>query len=71
MNIKINTYITHKLIKRPWGAECRFTVAKDDNTHINEVISIPSINIEESELIKLIEQRLAVIDMPKEKVEVE
>jgi len=71
MNIKNYTYITHKLIQRPWVAECRFTVVKDDNTHINEVIIIPSMNIEESELIKLIEQRLAVIDMPKEKVEVE
>ena len=34
------TYIAHKLINRPWGPEVRFTVARSDGSHINEVIPI-------------------------------
>jgi hypothetical protein len=55
--------MTHKLIDRPWGPECRFTVARmPDGSHINEVIRIPDMKIEEAELVKLISVALVQID---------
>jgi hypothetical protein len=66
MEISGYTYITHKLIDRPWYPECRFTVARlTDNSHINEVIRIPSMKVEEKELVKLLEVELARIDAPR------
>lgn len=66
MIIKDYKYITHKLIQRLWGAECRFTVAKLDDSHINDVISVPDLKIDEKELSELILQRLKIIDHPIE-----
>ncbi len=55
-------YITHKLIQRPWGAECRFTVARiTDGSHINDVIGVDNVNISEADLITKISVRLAKI----------
>jgi hypothetical protein len=66
MEIKDHTYITHKLIDRPWYPECRFTVARlTDDSHINEVIRIPSMKVEETDLAKLIEAALVMIDAPR------
>lgn len=56
------TYIAHKLINRPWGPECRFTVARPDGSHINEVIPIKSMKIEEKELVEHITARLKQIE---------
>ena len=63
MEIEGYKYIAHKLIQRPWGPECRFTVARlPDNSHINEVIVIESIKIEESVLAEQIASRCKEID---------
>jgi len=59
MNIEGYTYITHKLINRPWYPECRYTFAKPDSTHINEVIRIPSMEITNEDLIDLVSAALA------------
>lgn len=56
------TYIAHKLINRPWGSEVRFTVARSDGSHINEVIPIKSMKIEEKELVEHITARLKQIE---------
>lgn len=53
------TYITHKLIPRPWGPECRFTVARPDGTHINEVVSIKTMQINDTDLVAIISNLLA------------
>ena len=34
MEIEGYTYITHKLIDRPWYPECRYTFARSDGSHI-------------------------------------
>ncbi len=54
-------YITHKLISRPWGPECRFTVARSTGAHINEVIPIKDIVISDFDLQIVISNRLAQI----------
>ena len=63
LDIEGYTYITHKLINRPWGPEVRFTVAKPDGTHINEVLPIPSEKITDEELTKIIIDALKKIDV--------
>lgn len=40
MKIEGYTYIAHKIIQCPWGIECRFTVAKHDGSHINDIVMI-------------------------------
>jgi hypothetical protein len=64
MNIEGYTYIAHKLIQRPWGPECRFTVARPDGSHINEVIGISGLDISEADLPALIKTRCELIDAP-------
>lgn len=66
MKIEGYEYIQHNLTPRPWGPECQFTVAKPDGSHINEVISIPDLKIEEEELAKLILERVKLIDVVRE-----
>lgn len=55
------TYITHKLIQRPWGPECRFTIADLSGNHINDVITIKGMDITEADLVFAISNRLAII----------
>jgi hypothetical protein len=62
MEIEGYKYIQHKLKSRPWGPECQFTVEKLIGGFIDDVISIPDMKIEESELAKLITERLKLID---------
>jgi len=58
-------YIQHKLKTRPWGCECQFTfVSELDGRTFNEVISIPSLKIEEKDLTLCIEERLKLISAP-------
>jgi hypothetical protein len=61
LEIEGYTYVAHKLINRPWGPECRFTVARPDGSHINEVIPISSMSIADNDLVDLIVTRLARI----------
>jgi hypothetical protein len=61
MNLPGCEYITHKLIQRPWGPECRFTVRLSDGDEINEVISVPNMGITEEELASLILRRTEII----------
>jgi len=61
MEIPGYTYIAHKLVLRPWGAECRFTVKEGDNPDINEAITIPGMDIKEKDLVSLISRRLQSI----------
>lgn len=53
------TYITHKIINRPWGPECRATFADADGTHINEVFPIPSADATNQQLVDIISPFLA------------
>lgn len=57
-------YIQHKLKPRPWGPEVQFTVARSDGSHINEVIPIPDLKIEDKALAELIVNALKRIDVP-------
>ena len=66
LTIEGYTYITHKLINRPWGPEVRFTVAREDGSHINEVAPVSSMKIEEKELVEAIVNLLKRIDVPPE-----
>lgn len=64
MNLKNYTLIAYKLMQRPWGPECRYTVSPDTGgVDINDVISIPDMKILESDLAKLIQERLVRIDV--------
>lgn len=64
MDIKGYKYITHKLIPRPWGAECRFTVARLDGTLIDNVVAIPDMKILEEDLAVIILADVVRIDAP-------
>lgn len=66
MEIAGYTYITHKLISRPWGSECRFTVKTENGVNIDDVIPVPSTKIEENDLAKLILARLDLRTAPPE-----
>ncbi len=66
MEIDGYKYIQHKLKLRVWRVECQFTVAKTDGSHINDVISIPDLKIDEKSLATLILERLKIIDHPIE-----
>ncbi len=45
------TYVTHKLINRPWGPEVRFTVKDNANQFIDAVVPIDSMAATDSELV--------------------
>lgn len=53
------TYITHKLVQRPWGPTVRFTVGRSDGPDINEVLPISSMQAKDSELVTVISAYLA------------
>lgn len=40
MKIEGYQYITHAIIPRPWGIECRYTVADQDGNHINDIVML-------------------------------
>ena len=66
MKIEGYQYITHKIIPRPWGIECRFTVARPDGTHINEIVMLNDGLEDEAQIASLIIGKLKVIDVPLE-----
>jgi hypothetical protein len=53
------SYITHKLVQRPWGPTVRFTVGRSDGPDINEVLPISSMQAKDSELVTVISAYLA------------
>jgi hypothetical protein len=59
--MNIEGYIIHKIIPRPWGIECRFTVKRGENEY-NEIVMIDSVDPAESVLIDLIERRITVLE---------
>ena len=66
MKIEGYQYIIHKIIPRPWGIECRFTVARPDGTHINEIVMLNDGLEDEAQIASLIVGKLKVIDVPLE-----
>ena len=66
MKIEGYLYIIHKIIPRPWGIECRFTVARPDGTHINEIVMLNDGLEDEAQIASLIVGKLKVIDVPLE-----
>ena len=60
------TYVTHKLINRPWGPEVRFTVKDSNNQFIDEVTPIKSMSATDSELVEVISGVLARIKAAKD-----
>ena len=66
MKIEGYQYIIHKIIPRPWGIECRFTVARSDGTHINEIVMLNDGLEDEAQIASLIVGKLKVIDVPLE-----
>ena len=66
MKIEGYQYIIHKIIPRPWGIECRFTVARPDGTHINEIVMLNDGLEDKAQIASLIVGKLKVIDVPLE-----
>ena len=66
MKIEGYQYIIHKIIPRPWGIECRFTVARPNGTHINEIVMLNDGLEDEAQIASLIVSKLKVIDVPLE-----
>jgi hypothetical protein len=64
MEISGYTYIQHNFNPRPWGIECQYTVKKENGENIDDVIIVANMNINDLDLSKQIENRLAVIDPP-------
>jgi len=64
MNIPGYTYVTHKLIDRPWGPECRYTVRDADGKLLDDVAAIPAMSVTEDALVDIISARLALITGP-------
>jgi len=58
-------YIQHNLKIRAWGYECQFTfISESDGRIFDDVISVPSLKIGETDLEVLIEKRLLLISKP-------
>ena len=53
------TYVTHKLISRPWGPECRYTFRRPDGTLIDDTVDVGSMDISDADLIDKVTARLA------------
>jgi len=67
VEIKGYKYIAHKVIPRPWGVECRFTVSRlTDDSHINDIAMLETGKEDENEIALAIENRLSRIDIPVE-----
>ena len=66
MKIEGYQYIIHKIIPRLWGIECRFTVARPDGTHINEIVMLNDGLEDEAQIASLIVSKLKIIDVPLE-----
>lgn len=64
MEIKNYKYIAHKLVERPWGVECRFTVRTMDGRELNDIAMVESLKLDEKELAIEIEKRLLASDLP-------
>jgi len=65
MEIRGYQYIAHKIVPRPWGIECRFTVDKNGQ-HINDIVMLRDGREGEEEIAELISERLSLIDRPAE-----
>lgn len=61
LTIEGYTHITHKLSQRSWGPEVRFTFADAAGVHSNEVLSVPSMDVTNRQLIDIITPFLARI----------
>lgn len=61
INIPNYTYVTHRIIARPWGIECNFTVRDITGNDINDTITVTSAVVDESEIAELITTRLQSI----------
>jgi hypothetical protein len=61
-------YITHKIIPRPTGTECRFTMVNKEGRYFDEVIRVPKEKIADKDLVKLILAHLAIVDHPVEEI---
>jgi hypothetical protein len=66
MNIPGYKYLTHKIITRPWGVECRFAVRRDNEPDFNDIVMVSSEKADEKELVELIVARLKLCDRPKD-----
>jgi hypothetical protein len=63
MDIPGYKYIGHKIIHRPWGIECRFTVSRKDCREINDIVMLSDGKEDEKQLADLILTRLLLIDV--------
>lgn len=60
-------WITGKMVPRPWGIEYRYTVAKPDGDHINDVVMLPDgEKTDEKIIISIITEKLKQIDVEPE-----
>lgn len=60
------TYIAHKLIQRPWGAECRFTFA--DGNELDRYLLAKAKEIREEDIkasIERMQHRITSLTAPK------
>ena len=70
MNIPGYEYITHKLIERPWGCELRYTVKDASGNLIDDVVSIPAMDISDNELVTIITERLSLLTAAKPEINI-
>jgi len=70
MNLPGYEYITHMIINRPWGTECRFTVKCADGIIIDDVIPVPPLS-NMTDIENIVIERLKVLtEVPPEPVPV-
>lgn len=53
------TYVAHSIVPRDWGPICLFCFAREDGSHINGVVSVPSLDVSNQDLKALVEVYLA------------
>jgi hypothetical protein len=63
-------YLAHKIVPRPWGIECRFTVDKN-GLHFNDIVMLETGKEDEKEIAGIILKRMLVMDRPDAKQEPE
>lgn len=52
-------HITHKISSRPWGIECRFCCIREGFSDINDIVMLPAIDTDPTQLIA---EKIAAID---------
>lgn len=66
MDIKDYTWVTGKIINRPWGVEYRYTMKNSAGKYFDDIVLLENENVSEETIAELIIAKLGQIDIVPE-----